>query len=228
MYSRTEPQEIKKDRLGNPLAEALPYARGKILSDTQDDLRKLSKAWRLIRKRIEEQGLHSVFNFSGLERKIVPPSGSEDPFDDEISPALFFDKLRTIALSHLGGNQEVHDVAVFNRMAAATLATHLALVRPGEVVLGVSASYSHPTVVRAAKLAGAKLVDTKGRDAFATALRREDKVSLVVLTRMAVTYDILPVEAMTEVIRLAKIRQIPVYVDDAGRAQPAQDARTGR
>lgn len=219
MYSRTEPQETKKDRLGNPLAEALPYARGKILSDTQDDLRKLSKAWRLIRERIEEQGLRSVFNFSGLERKIVLPSGSEDPLDDEISPALFFDKLRTVALSHLGGNQEVHDVAVFNRMAAATLATHLALVKPGEVVLGVSASYSHPTVVRAAKLAGAKFVDTKGRDAFATALRREEKVSLVVLTRMAVTYDILPVEEMTEIIRLAKMRQIPVYADDAGGAR---------
>jgi L-seryl-tRNA(Ser) seleniumtransferase len=219
MYARAEPRELKTDRFGNPLAEALPYARGRILSGTQQDLLKLSKAWRLIKMKIEEGGLDSIFNFTGLERKIVPARASEDPFDDEISPALFFDKLRVVALSHLGGDPEFHDVAVLNRMAAATLATHLALVRPGEVVLGVSASHSHATILRAAKLAGATFVDTKGREAFETVLREEERVSLVVLTRMSVTYDILPVKAMTEIIRLAKMRDVPVYMDDAGGAR---------
>ncbi len=219
MSARMEAQETKTDRFGNPLAETLPYARGRILSDTQRDVQKLSKAWRLIQMRIQEQGSDSVFNFTGLERRIVPAKASDDPFDDEISPALFFENLRSAALSHLGGNSEHHDIAVFNRMAAATLATHLALVKPGEVVLGMSASYTHATVLRAAKLAGAKFVDTTSVEKFATALQREEKVSLVVLTRMAVTYDLLPVKTMTEIIQLSKRRGVPVYMDDAGGAR---------
>ena len=219
MSARVEVQGMKTDRFGNPFAETLPYARGRILGDTQRDMQKLLKAWRLIETRIQHQGLDSVFNFTGLERRIVLAGASDDPLDDEISPAIFYEKLRLAALSHLGGNSEAHDVAVFNRMAAATLATHLALVRPGEVVLGVSASYTHATVLRAAKLAGAKFVDTTSVEKFATALQHEEKVSLVVLTRMAVTYDILPVDTMTEIIQLAKRHAVPVYMDDAGGAR---------
>jgi L-seryl-tRNA(Ser) seleniumtransferase len=92
-------------------------------------------------------------------------------------------------------------------------------VKPGDVVIGVSASYSHPSVVRAVAQAGAKLVDTRGVDAFVEALERETGVSLVVLTRLAVTYEIVPVKDIEEVVRRAHDRGIPVYVDDAGGAR---------
>jgi L-seryl-tRNA(Ser) seleniumtransferase len=216
---REEAPPVRRDRFGNPLAEALPYARGQILSDTQRDLQKLVKAWGVINAKIQMHGLEAVYNFTGLERKILPAPGSTDPLDDEISPAVFYEPLRAAALAHLGGNPEMHDVAVFNRMAAATLATHLALVKPGGTVIGVSASYSHATVLRAAKLAGAQFVDVVGAEAFATALQRADPVALVVVTRMAVTYDILPIDAIREIARLAHRRDIPVYVDDAGGAR---------
>ena len=39
------------DRFGNPHAPNLPYARGKILSSTEDDFQKLELAWALIRER---------------------------------------------------------------------------------------------------------------------------------------------------------------------------------
>jgi L-seryl-tRNA(Ser) seleniumtransferase len=201
------------------LAEALPYARGQILRDTNRDLQKLTKAWHLINTKIQAHGTDAVYNFTGLERKIVPASGTPDPLDDEISPALYYEALRTAALTHLGGNDEDHDIAVFNRMAAATLATHLALVRPGNVVIGVSPSYSHATILRAARLAGARFLDVVGADAFGAVLQQEPQVALVVLTRMAVTYDILSLEAMRNIIHLAQRRDIPVYIDDAGGAR---------
>ena len=47
------------DRFGNPFAEALPYARGAILSSTEDDFRK--QAGRIIQRRIGR-----VFNFTAL------------------------------------------------------------------------------------------------------------------------------------------------------------------
>ncbi|HEV8613983.1 MAG TPA: hypothetical protein VGU22_00685 [Methylomirabilota bacterium] len=36
---------MSTDRFGNPFAPALPYARGKILTSTEDDDRKLRRAW---------------------------------------------------------------------------------------------------------------------------------------------------------------------------------------
>ena len=74
-------------------------------------------------------------------------------------------------------------------------------------------------MVRAAASAGAKLVDTSSVDGFAEVLERETQVSLVVMTRLAVTYEIMPVEQIQRVVRLAHDRGVPVYVDDAGGAR---------
>lgn len=207
------------DRFGNRFAPALPYARGRILTSTEDEFRKLRRAWGLIERKIRERGPESVFNFSGLERSL-PLEAEDFRFaDDELAPALFLDRFTTLALEHLGGSVDRHDVVLFNRMTAATLATHLALVKPGEAVVGVSASYSHPSVVRAAGHVGAKFVDTSGTEPFAKALEQEGEVALVVLTRLAVTYDLLPLEALRTVVRLAHDKGTPVYVDDAGGAR---------
>jgi L-seryl-tRNA(Ser) seleniumtransferase len=208
---------MDRDRFGNPFAPSLSYARGKILSSTEDDFRKLQQAWRLIR----EHGPESIFIFTGLEHGL--PMKPEDLrfADDEIGPAIWFDRLATLALDHLGGNPQLHDFAVFNRLTGATLATHLTLVKPGDVVIGVSASHSHPSVIRAAKHVGATFVDTAGLDAFAKALDREPRVALVDLTRLAVTYELLPLDAIRTVVKLAHDKGAPVYVDDAGGARVA-------
>jgi len=210
---------MDSDRFGNRFAPTLPYARGRILASTEDDFKKLQRAWRVVARRIASGGAESVFNFSGLERSL-PLEAQDLPFaDDELAPALHLDRLRAVALEHLGGVPDHHDVVLFNRMTGATLATHLALVKPGDVVVGVSASYSHPSVVRAAAHVGAKFVDTVGVEAFAEALDRQGPVALVVLTRLAVTYELLPVDALGAVVRLAHARRVPVYVDDAGGAR---------
>ena len=165
------------------------------------------------------RGPDAVFNFSGLEHGL-PLDAADLPFaDDFVAPALYFEKFRKAALDHFGGSPAVHDAALFNRLTGATYATHLTLVKPGAVVLGVSASYSHPSVVRAAAQAGAKLVDTRGVDQFADALDRESDVALVVLTRLAVTYEILAVREIEKIVGLAHGRGVPVYVDDAGGAR---------
>jgi len=62
-------------------------------------------------------------------------------------------------------------------------------------------------------------VDTQGEEPFARALEREERVALVVLTRLAVTYELLPIEALRAVVRLAHDKGAPVYVDDAGGAR---------
>jgi len=203
------------DRFGNPHASNLSYARGEILRSTEDDFQKLQRAWSLIR----ERGPGSTYVFTGLEHSL-PLAAEELEFaDDEIAPALSFERLKELALDHLGGSPETDDVAVFNRLTGATMATHLTLVRPGDVVIGVSATHSHPSVVRAAGHVGARFIDTAGLGAFRDALVAERSVALVVLTRLAVTYDLLPLEAIESIVRLAHDKGALVYVDDAGGAR---------
>jgi L-seryl-tRNA(Ser) seleniumtransferase len=210
---------VERDRLGNALAPGLPYARGRIVTGTEDDFRKLQQAWRVIAARVEAHGPDAIYNFSGLEHGLPLAPDELAVANDFVAPALYFDRFRAAALEHLGGVPERHDAALFSRLTGATYATHLTLVQPGDVVLGISPSYSHPSVVRAAAQAGAKLVDTRGLGEFRDALEREPGVRLVVLTRLAVTYELMPVDEMRAVVRLAHARSIPVYVDDAGGAR---------
>src|SRR4029453_18545680 len=211
---------MTKDRFGNPHAPSLAYARGRILASTEDDFRKLRRAWSLIRA----HGPESVFVFTGLEHGLAMTPEEIRWADDELTPAVYADRVKALTLDHLGGTEEFHDVAVFNRLTGATLATHLTLVRPGTVVIGASASYSHPTVIRAAAQAGARFVDTVGVEAFARALEREAEVALVGITRLAVTYELMPLEAIRTIVKLAHDRGVPVYVDDAGGARVAPAA----
>lgn len=207
------------DRFGNLLAPGLPYARGRILTSTEDDLAKLRRAWLIIGERIRKDGVESLFNFSGLERSLPLEAGDLPLADDEVAPALYGDRLGALALAHLGGSSRSHDVMLFNRLTAATFATHLALVKGGDIVIGVSPSYSHPTIARAAQHVGAKFLDTSSLEAFAAALESECRVALVALTRLAVTYDLLPLDVIREVVRLAHDKGALVYLDDAGGAR---------
>jgi L-seryl-tRNA(Ser) seleniumtransferase len=202
------------DRFGNPHAPNLPYAHGKILAGTEDDFQKLQLAWSLIRQR----GPGHIFIFTGLEHAMPLAVDDLEFADDEIGPALSFERLKALTLDHLGGSADRDDIAVFNRLTGATMATHLTLVNPGDVVIGVSQSHSHPSVVRAANRAGARFIDTAGVAAFRDAIGRE-RPSLVVLTRLAVTYDLMPLDAIRTVVRLAHDAGALVYVDDAGGAR---------
>jgi hypothetical protein len=115
------------DRFGNPHAPNLPYARGKILAGTEDDFAKLEVALSWIRRR----GPRSIHIFTGLEHSLPMAAEELDFADDEISPALYFERLKELALGHLGGSEELHDIALLNRLTGATMAPHLTLVSRG-------------------------------------------------------------------------------------------------
>jgi len=207
------------DRFGNELAAGLPYARGSIIRSTEDDFVKLERARRVIERRIAARGRDAIFNFSGLERALPLDASELAIADDELAPALTGARVRALALEHLGGDADRHDVMLFNRLTAATFATHLALVAPGDTVLGLSPTYTHPTAIRSARQCGARFVETGDVAGLAAALERESRVTLLVLTRLAVTYDLLPLEIAREAVRLAHAQGVRVYVDDAGGAR---------
>jgi L-seryl-tRNA(Ser) seleniumtransferase len=201
-----------------PHSGGLPYPPGEILGDTQAHLEKLAEAWRHIQRR-HRDGL-PLHNATGLERGLPLP-GDADPWllDDEWAGALYDERVRELGLAHLGGTPDRHDVVVTNRMTAALFAALQVTVRPGSTVVGVSPSYSHPAVVRGVRDAGGLLVDTVGVEAFEQALDRHEDVSVVVLTRLAVTYEALPEEDLHRVVEIARGRRLVVVLDDAGGAR---------
>lgn len=210
---------MKKDRFANTFAPGLPYARGNLITSTEDDIVKLHAAWGIIHQRVAERGRDAVFNLTGLDRSFRCQSEDLTLLDDELAPALYGSRLNELGLEHLGGVPGNHGVMLLNRQTAALLAATLVMVKPGDTVIGVSPSYSHPSVTRAAARAGASFVDTVGVSEFEQALAKAENVSLAVLTRLAVSYEILSADEIEQVVALAKGVGARILVDDAGGAR---------
>jgi len=215
------------------LSAELPYRRGEILASTEDDLAKLSVAWREIERR--HRAGEPVYNFTGLERSLRVDPDALELMDDELAPALYGERLTRAALDHLGGVSGRDDVLLANRLTAAIVVAMQVLVRAGSTVVGVSPSYSHPAVIRAVRLAGGRFVETRGADALSRQLAENDGVSLVVLTRLAVTYEVLEGKETRSCRRdCASVRGPRLRrrrgrrARWAGRVRPAEDARAGR
>jgi L-seryl-tRNA(Ser) seleniumtransferase len=99
----------------------------------------------------------------------------------------------------------VHDVFVANRTTAALVAAMQVLVQPGARVVGVSPSYTHPAAIRAVRLAGGDFEEGGSPEG----------ADLILLTRLAVTYEVLPLEEIERAVSSG----VPVFVDDAGGAR---------
>jgi L-seryl-tRNA(Ser) seleniumtransferase len=67
------------------------------------------------------------------------------------------------------------------------------------------------------KLAGGELLDTTGYDEFAAHLDRDPQ--LVVLTRLAVSYEALGADELEAIVAETERRGVPLFVDDAGGAR---------
>jgi L-seryl-tRNA(Ser) seleniumtransferase len=175
----------------------LPYERGEILAATEDDVAKVRAAWGIMAGR-------EIFDFTGLQRSLELPE-APNVLDDELAPALYGDRLTELALEHLGGDPRMHDVLVANRTTAALVAAMQVLVQPGARVVGVSPSYTHPAAIRAVRLAGGDFEEGGSPEG----------ADLILLTRLAVTYEALPLEEIERAVGSG----VPVFVDDAGGAR---------
>ena len=54
---------MSTDRFGNAFVPGLPYARGQILTSTEDDFRKVQEAWRHIAGRVRAGGPEAIYNW---------------------------------------------------------------------------------------------------------------------------------------------------------------------
>ena len=196
-----------------------PYEAGSYLATPEDHFRKLKQAGRVIRSHCERAGPEGIYDFSGLERGL-PLSPDLLPWcDDELAQAMFHDDLQRIGLDHMGGRSGTHEVVLLNRVTAGLFTACQVLVEPGSTVIGVSASHSHPAVARAVRAQGAKFTDVAGWQGFERAVSEMNAPAAIIMTRLAVTYDILDIKVIERIVAWARERSIPVILDEAGGAR---------
>ena len=196
----------------------VPYERGDINSNSADDLTKLSEAWRHLRGRwgADEQSVHLL---SGLDRAMHIEPDELGLLDDELASAVLGEDLRMLALEHLGGDPERHDVFVANRTTAGLLVISELAIKTGDAVIGVSPRYSHPAVARAVARTGASFTDVVGVSGLRDALAAGGQLDVLFVTRLAVSYEILEQREIEEAIAMARARGATVIIDDAGGAR---------
>ena len=148
----------------------------------------------------------------------------QDIYNDELSPAVYWERLHELALAHLGGDATRHEILVCNRQSAALFAALMVMVTPETTVVGFSPSYSHPAVTRPVAFLGARFVDTNAIRNFELTIGEARGPVVAVLTRLPVSYaGVMSLEDLQTAVALCQRSRIPILVDDAGggRVAPA-------
>ncbi|MGI9625588.1 MAG: aminotransferase class I/II-fold pyridoxal phosphate-dependent enzyme [Longimicrobiales bacterium] len=207
--------QTKRDAFGNVVDSVVGYARGTIVSDSEDETLKNLRAEQIIRRRVAELGTDSIYVFTGMACDF--PLAAEDLgalAQESVGPALFSAELREQAIHHMGGSPE-DDVAVFNRTSGGIVAVCLALCSPGETIISlVPGAISHPSLKRGAELAGNALLEVSGIEALGEALG-ETAGSLVFITGVTSEQLVIPENDLAQAIELTREAGRVSLVDDA-------------
>lgn len=206
---------MTSDRFGNPIDPGVGYARGTRIGSSADEVRRLRHAQAVAGARVAERGPESIAIFTGNSRYF--PVGGDDLAtlcEEWVGPGLFKDRLRDVAVTHLGGRDH-DDAAVFNRTSAGIVATVLALSNERPVVSVVpDDDRSHASVVRGCRLAGVPLVEVEG-SSDSTASIAEHRPSLVIVTTVTSTLSRLEDADTINAVAAAKASGAVTLLDEA-------------
>ena len=209
-----ESNSEKRDTFGNKIDLRVHYARGQILVDSHHEALRAGHARELLRERMQEQGTDSIYDFTGSPCEF--PIQKDDlnlPISEVPGGAYFESELISSALQHLGGRDD-DKAAVFNRTSAGITATILALSERGKTLVSItSGSPSHPSIKRAAALAGNNFVEVYCTTDLAAAIA-DTNCNLVVITGVTSELTLMENQEFIEAIRVAKQSGCIVFVDD--------------
>ena len=210
-----ESNSEKRDTFGNKIDLRVHNARGQILVDSHHEALRAGHARELLRERMQEQGTDSIYDFTGSPCEF--PIQKDDlnlPISEVPGGAYFESELISSALQHLGGRDD-DKAAVFNRTSAGITATILALSERGKTLVSItSGSPSHPSIKRAAALAGNNFVEVYCTTDLAAAIA-DTICNLVVITGVTSELTLMENQEFIEAIRVAKQSGCIVFVDDA-------------
>lgn len=202
-----------KDRFGNPLDPSVGYARGRFLSSSAAEIRRLRHAQSVAAQVVSERGIDAIGIFTGNPRFFpLNPDDLATYCEEWIGPGLFAGDLTQVAIQHFGGGETV---AVTNRTSAGIVAAVLALADCRPVVSVVpDGDRSHASVVRGCTLAGVELVELEASEDVAPAIAQHAP-ALVVITTVTSSLARMTDDQTRHAIDVAKASGATVFMDEA-------------
>ncbi len=202
------------DAFGNVLDPTVGYARGAILSSSAAEIRRLRNAQRVAADVVTERGADAIGVFTGNSRDFPLTPDDLDRCEEWVGPGLYADRLREVAIDHLGGRAD-DAVAVVNRTSGGVVAAMLAL-SCGRAVVSIvpTGDRSHASVIRGCRLAGVPLVEVDDPEHLGAALASAAP-ALVVVTTVTSTLARLDDAITRSAIAAAKDAGATVFMDEA-------------
>lgn len=183
-----------------------------IIYSPLDEVRKREKALKIINAIIKKHGRRELYDLTGLAGGFLLKKEDIDILETYAGPALFEDQIEKLGKRHLGGER----ILTFNRTTSAILATILALVQEGEVIVHYLPKLpSHPSIPQSAKLVKAIYREFDDIDKFEV----DGNTSLVIITGSTMDHDIVEQKHFLKIIEISAASDIPVLVDDASGAR---------
>lgn len=204
---------MERDRFGNPIDPSVGFARGRHLTSSAAEIRRLRHAQAIAADVVARRGIDSIGVFTGNPRYFpLRPSDLETYCEEWIGPGLFAAELTQAAQAHFGGGETA---AVTNRTSAGIVAAVLALAGGKPVVSVVpDGDRSHASVVRGCTLAGVDLIEITGTTPPQTALA-EHAPALMVITTVTSTLARLPDDQTRRATAAGKAAGAVVFMDEA-------------
>ncbi|MBC6405278.1 MAG: selenocysteine synthase [Rhodospirillales bacterium] len=206
---------MSRDRFGNRIDPNVSYARGALLKDSADEVRRLAQAGRVAADFVTRDGIGKIAICTGnLRFYPAAPDDLNGLCEEWIGPGLYGEELRQAALAHLGG-QGHEAVAVVNRTSAGIVATVLAH-SGGKAVLCLVAEgdRSHASVLRGARLAAVPVREVHDLAAVKQALA-EDGPALFVITPVTSELSMLGDDLIHDAVTAGQDAGCVVFLDDA-------------
>ena len=202
-----------QDRFGNPIDPSVGYARGRFLSSSAAEIRRLRHAQSVAAQVVSERGIDAIGIFTGNPRYFpLKPEDLATYCEEWVGPGLFSGDLAQVAIQHFGGGETV---AVMNRTSAGIVAAVLALAEGRPVVSVVpDGDRSHASVARGCTLAGVNLVELESSSDPAPTLAQHAP-ALVVITTVTSSLARMTDDQTRHAIAVAKSSGATVFMDEA-------------
>lgn len=201
------------DRFGNEIDPSVGFARGRFLTSSAAEIRRLRRAQSVAAEIVSERGVEAIGVFTGNPRYFPLKAEDLDTLCEEwVGPGLFANELTDAAIAHFGGGETA---VATNRTSAGIVAAILALAG-GRPVVSVTpdGDRSHASVARGCRIAGVELVEVPGSadptEAIARAAPR-----LVIVTTVTSTLSRLPDEETDRAIRAGRAAGAITFMDEA-------------
>lgn len=204
---------MSTDRFGNVLDPSVGYARGRLLSSSAAEIRRLRHAQKVTAQIVETRGVEAIGVFTGNPRYFpLKPDDLKTYCEEWVGPGLFAEELAEAAMEHLGGGETA---AVVNRTSAGIVAAILAL-SGGKTVVSIvpDGDRSHASVIRGCNLAGVALVEIEC-STDPSNLIAEHAPALVIVTTVTSTLARMPDLQTQKSIEIAKQAGSIVFMDEA-------------